>query len=331
MKSANINIVSPSDVEIVQPIVAEVVSVPASTKRSWLFELFEFSFRWVRHLFGAISIVFFVAVAANIPILQFLSFGYLLEASGRIARGGKISDGMVGICKAFRIGGIVLGTWLLLIPIRFFSDSFWYEAHLIDPNSPQTSLMRMIQVLLIVLTLMQILAAWICGGKLRYFFWQLFAPFSFCVWALRRLLGSRITRPALSFSLNWISPNLTNDICNAKPVEDWFCTCHPLETVSLRFHLSEYPRWTLELCCRVEFCGIIFKLGFIGFIGTAVWLAVPTALLIGATRLQGPGAAACSVFGVIVAIPIFAILLFVQTHYAAHQRDYPVSGSRCSC
>src|SRR5688500_13024310 len=37
-------------------------------------------------LFGLASVVAFLAVLAAVPILNFVSLGYLLEASGRVAR-----------------------------------------------------------------------------------------------------------------------------------------------------------------------------------------------------------------------------------------------------
>ena len=49
---------------------------------------------------------------AAIPIVQFLSLGYLLEAGGRIARTGRFRDGFIGVRTAARVGSIVLGTWI---------------------------------------------------------------------------------------------------------------------------------------------------------------------------------------------------------------------------
>ena len=148
-----------------------------SSQQSWPFKWID-SVRWlISRLFGSFSLLFLLAAAASLPILQLVSFGYLLEVSGRLARGGRLSGAMIGLEKASRLGSLILGTWLLLLPIRLVS-LLWYEAYLIDPGSQQTAVWRIVQITLIGFTLPQILAAWLCGGKLRYFFWQAIAPFS---------------------------------------------------------------------------------------------------------------------------------------------------------
>ncbi len=287
----------------------------ANPARSWVFRILDILGLLLSRIFGIASIIVCAAVAANLPIVQLLSLGYLLEVSGRIARSGKVSDGLVGVSKASKIGGIIFGTWLLLIPVRFFSDSFWYEAWLIDPLSNQTVAFRITQIVLIFLTAAQIVAAWLCGGKLRYFFWQLIAPFSFALWAFRKMLGSDLTRPILSFSLNWVSPNLTDDICNAKPPQDWFVPA----ILSKKFRDGNvYAEirdglWTFIGSLNLWY---YFNLGLRGLMGTVAWLFLPTLLLIAATLLEGPLAIASGLFGLLFAIPIFAILPFVQAHFA---------------
>src|SRR5262249_31786591 len=64
-------------------------------------------------LFGALTLLVGLSFLAAIPILQFLSLGYLVESSGRIARTGRLRDGFIGVRRAARIGGIVLGAWLM--------------------------------------------------------------------------------------------------------------------------------------------------------------------------------------------------------------------------
>ena len=64
---------------------------------------------WV---FGAVALTLGLSVLAATPVAQFLSFGYLLEAGGRVARSGRLRDGFVGIRKASRLGSIVVGVYL---------------------------------------------------------------------------------------------------------------------------------------------------------------------------------------------------------------------------
>ncbi|HKB02845.1 MAG TPA: hypothetical protein VKD90_11540, partial [Gemmataceae bacterium] len=56
----------------------------------------------IEWLFGFVSLIGGLAVLAAIPVLQFLSLGYLLEAGGRVARSGRFRDGFIGIRTAAR-------------------------------------------------------------------------------------------------------------------------------------------------------------------------------------------------------------------------------------
>src|SRR5262245_39482409 len=61
----------------------------------------------VEFVFGLVALVVGLAVLAAIPVLQFLSLGYLLEAGGRVARSGRLRDGWIGVRTAARLGGVV--------------------------------------------------------------------------------------------------------------------------------------------------------------------------------------------------------------------------------
>lgn len=130
----------------------------------------------VEWLFGLASMIGLLAVLATFPLLQFMSLGYLLEVSGRIGRSGRFRDGFVGIRKAARLGSVVLGTWLVLWPIRLISD-LWYTAQLIDENSFASRSWRVALVLTTLLLFVHLAWALFRGGKLRHFFWP--APLRF--------------------------------------------------------------------------------------------------------------------------------------------------------
>ncbi len=127
-------------------------------------------------LFGAVSMIVILAVLATLPIVQFLSLGYLLEVCGRVARSGRLRDGFIGIRKASRVGCIVLCTWLLLLPVRLVS-SLWRDARLIDPDSAATQNLQIALYVLTALIVGHILWAWFRGGLLRHFLWP--APIRF--------------------------------------------------------------------------------------------------------------------------------------------------------
>jgi hypothetical protein len=123
-----------------------------------------------------------LAVLAAIPVLQFLSLGYLLEAGGRIARTGRFREGFIGVRKAARVGSIVLGTWLMLLPLRVVS-SLEVSAQLIDPDGPVAQQWRLALVVLTLVMTLHIVVAWSRGGKLRHFL----VPFTNPIWLVRRL------------------------------------------------------------------------------------------------------------------------------------------------
>ncbi len=133
-------------------------------------------------LFGAAVLTVGVAALAALPILQFLSLGYLLEAGGRVARMGRLRDGFIGVRLAARLGGVVLGCWLLLLPVRLVAG-LARSAQIIDPAGRVAEGWRVGLLVLIGLTAVHIGAACARGGKLRYFVW----PFN-VFWLLRRLL-----------------------------------------------------------------------------------------------------------------------------------------------
>jgi hypothetical protein len=133
-------------------------------------------------LFGFVVLMVGLAALAALPVLQFLSLGYLLEAGGRVARTGRLRDGFVGVRLAARLGGIVLGCWLILLPLRFVSD-LAYSAQIIDPGGRTAAAWRIGLFVLICLSGFHIGMACARGGRLRYFIW----PFNF-IWLIRRVL-----------------------------------------------------------------------------------------------------------------------------------------------
>ncbi len=281
---------------------------------SWVFRLLSGVSRALTHSFGIVSVIFLLAVAASIPIIQLVSFGYLLEVSGRLARRQSFRDAMIGLNKASKLGGIVLGTWLTLLPIRFVSE-LWHESYLIDPTSSQTTGMRIAQVALIALALTHIAMAWSCGGKLRYFFWPIIAPCSFSIWLVRRIAGASVFRSILNVSVGWMSPHLVNDICNAKPIGDWFVPAILFKQIKAG---NLYARmrdsvWDFAVSLNLP---SYFMLGLKGFVGSFAWLLLPTVLLVAASYTEGGTALLTGIFGVLFAIPIFMMLPFLQTHYA---------------
>ncbi len=134
---------------------------------------------WV---FGAAVVLVGLSALAALPLLQFLSLGFLLEAGGRVARTGRLRDGFIGVRLAARLGGIVLGCWLLLLPVRFVAD-LAHAAQIVDPDGRAVRGLRLGLFVLIGSTVVHVATVCARGGRLRYFLW----PFN-GVWLFRRLL-----------------------------------------------------------------------------------------------------------------------------------------------
>jgi hypothetical protein len=132
-------------------------------------------------LFGAATLLVGLAVLAAVPVLQFLSLGYLLEAGGRVARTGRLRDGFIGVRLAARLGGLVLGSWLVFLPARFVAG-LARSAQVIDPGGRIAAGWRVGLSVLLGLTALHVAAACLRGGRFRYFLW----PFN-VVWLLRRV------------------------------------------------------------------------------------------------------------------------------------------------
>src|SRR5262249_28669557 len=133
-----------------------VIRVPATPWRA-LCEAFEAVVWLVEWPFGVVTLIAGLAVLAAVPFLGFLSLGYLLGAGGRIARtdaerqrflharwrnwfvrlflGGGLALGaaLIGVRKAARVGGIVLGVGLMMIPLQILS-SIYASAQIIEPG-----------------------------------------------------------------------------------------------------------------------------------------------------------------------------------------------------
>jgi hypothetical protein len=127
-------------------------------------------------LLGFSSIVISLAVISAIPVLNLLSLGYLLEASARVGRSGRLRDGLIGL-KRFAVGGrIVLACWLWILPLRLI-DSFHRDAELIAPGSDRVISLRISLVVMTLIIGVHLIRACLRGAKWHHFLWP--APLQF--------------------------------------------------------------------------------------------------------------------------------------------------------
>jgi hypothetical protein len=137
-------------------------------------------------LFGLFSLVVGLSVLAAWPIAQLLTLGYFLESSARVAQGGQLRDGLIGVRRAARVGGVLLGGVLGMVPM-WFVGSYAYSAEIIDPGGPVAHRWRAALVVVTALTLVHLLTACARGGRLRHFLWPVGMPF----WLRRKLKTGR--------------------------------------------------------------------------------------------------------------------------------------------
>lgn len=130
-------------------------------------------------LFGLAALLVLLAACSVVPVLNFLSLGYLLHASGTIARTGRFRDGFIGVRKAAVLGSIAAGVWIVVWPARLLS-TMWKDAELIAPGSGVAKGWHAGLIVVIVLTLAHIVWACVRGGKLRHFLWP--QPLRFWRW-----------------------------------------------------------------------------------------------------------------------------------------------------
>jgi hypothetical protein len=131
---------------------------------------------WV---FGLICLVLGLSIFSIVPGLNFLSLGYLLHCSGRVATTGKIRSGFVGIRKASVVGSFFAGTWLVFLPLRFASG-MWKDAELVAAGSANARGWHIGLLVLSVITVLHVIWACIRGGRIRHFLWP--APIRFYRW-----------------------------------------------------------------------------------------------------------------------------------------------------
>ena len=133
-------------------------------------------------LFGIASLLVGLATLAALPLAQFLTLGYFLESSARVARSGRLRDGFVGVRRAARVGGLAMGVWLATLP-AWLVGSVAQSADLIDPGGSPARVWRVLLVVVAGLTFFHVLIACARGGRLRHFLW----PFGHPFWLIRRM------------------------------------------------------------------------------------------------------------------------------------------------
>ncbi len=141
----------------------------------------------IRTLFGIASLILMLAVIAAIPIVNFLALGYLLEAEGRVARSGRLLDAFPLLDVAPRIGSIVLGVWLWILPIRFLA-SYASDASLINPGGTSATNMHLLTIFASIVIGLHLFLALLRGGG----FWCFFRPLKNLISFVKRVRAGNL-------------------------------------------------------------------------------------------------------------------------------------------
>lgn len=282
--------------------------------RSWPFRSFELVGARLEDLLGVVSLVVLLAIVANIPIFQLAALGYLIESMARVIRQKRLLSALVGIDKARTFGSIFFGVWLIILPMRALAG-FWQDAWLIDPESSQTGFLRGLQVVLIPLMMVHIATATFCGGKLRHFLWPLLAP---VLLLFRFVRSNRVSRWMLDQTIGRLFPRLAADIYSATPLGDWFVPAMMWKKLRYNSARSIFQRSrdrTLDFIAGLR-PGYYWWLGARAFLGTLLWLAIPTLLMASPSGLRQGPAAVIGLVGMAAAVPVFFLLPFLQCKFA---------------
>ena len=261
-----------------------------------------------------VSLIGVLTFLSTVPGLNVLSLGYLLEASGRIVRSGRWRDGLIGIRTFARIGSIAVGTFLMLVPLRFLS-SLANDADLAAVGSPAAKAWRFALFVLTIIMLVHIATSWFAGGKLRHFFWPLLVPYRVGIWLTFGLAG-KICRPLIERYL----PLLAHDLYAPMPLASWFPPATVWEGIRKGNGYLDARDAVWEFLVRLRLPHY-FWLGLRGYAGALLWLAIPSLLLLGGTKLPpGPGQFIVGWIGAIALMWVVSYLPFLQAHFAAENR-----------
>ncbi|WP_231743882.1 DUF4013 domain-containing protein [Stieleria neptunia] len=121
-------------------------------------------------LFCLASLIVCLAVLAAIPILQLITFGYLLDVAGRLARGGTVRGSLPHLRAAGQIGIVVLAVVVGSLPVQLLAH--WESvASLIAPDAAQATVLRIAAIAAACLGVLYLLWALARGGRLVHFLW----------------------------------------------------------------------------------------------------------------------------------------------------------------
>jgi hypothetical protein len=123
---------------------------------------------FIELVFGAAVLWLLLALLASIPVGNLLALGYVLEAEGRVARSGRLRHAMFLTPAAARLGSIVIGLAVWLVPVWLVAEAA-ADARWIAPSGSVPWLWRLAVAATGLLIGLHLLLAVARGGSLGCF------------------------------------------------------------------------------------------------------------------------------------------------------------------
>lgn len=286
----------------------ELVDRPAITHRIeaggfWLANVVHQGFRFVAGLFG---VTFVLAWIATIPIVQLLALGFLVEVTHRVIQTGRLSEGIVGRQKGWFLFKLLIGVGVSLLPLYFLSR-MRFDAWLIAPGSVPHIRLQRLEILFFVLTVLHLLGAGLCGGRLRHFLWPVLLPWYLFLGAVKWLLRRRVFQWAIHRTVERWFPQTVAAFFHSKPLRQWFVPMVVVAHVRQGTLLSEASIrfWNFASSLRLWHYG---RQGFGALIGVTLWFAGPTFWILSSTRSTNPGIQV--ILYLVMIVHLFLVLLY---------------------
>lgn len=144
---------------------AAAVGAPGK-RRSWLgWFAASVGFAW-----NAASLIVLLALVAAVPVVQFISLGYLLRAAGNLSKGGPWRSAFPGVQLAGKLATFALLAAVLWLPVWLVID-LSYSVQLLRPGSVQAANWRIGAFFVAAVWLTWITWAAMRGGRWWHVLW----------------------------------------------------------------------------------------------------------------------------------------------------------------
>ena len=147
-------------------------SPPSFVRRS-----FRFAGRLAGRVFCLVSLIISLAVLAAIPVLQLITFGYLLDVAGRLTRGGKLTESLPSFRAAGKIGLAAVGLFVASLPTQLLTHLETVASD-VNPGSDAAGLLRGGAIASSLIATMVLVWVWMRGGSVWNHLWP--QPIRFC-------------------------------------------------------------------------------------------------------------------------------------------------------